>query len=273
MLGDAAGFARRHFGAADVVQQRSLAVVHVAHDGHHRRARQRFGLGVLLLVREGLRVVQRGNHGGVAQLFYHDHGGILVQRLVDGDHLAQLHQLLDDFGCLNGHLVRQFSHGNGLGHVHFQHPEFRCRCGAVVFAVAVTTALATGSGAPVGRAAGTGARVTPGFEFFLFGRIAGPAARQLGRFDLFARARCATCTSRFGAFGNRRAGCRFVQRAFDSTLGVHGRLGLFFLGSHGHLVGRGHHHPNGSGLGLGLAAAIAQNGSAFAFFQGRFFGD
>jgi hypothetical protein len=41
VLRDATGLARRHLGAADVVQQRGLAVVHVAHDGDHRRARQR----------------------------------------------------------------------------------------------------------------------------------------------------------------------------------------------------------------------------------------
>ena len=35
MLGNTTGFARGDFGAADVVQKRGLAVVHVAHDGHH----------------------------------------------------------------------------------------------------------------------------------------------------------------------------------------------------------------------------------------------
>jgi hypothetical protein len=37
----------------------------------------------------------------VAHFFHHDHRGVLVQRLVDGDHLAQLHQLLDDLGGLD----------------------------------------------------------------------------------------------------------------------------------------------------------------------------
>ena len=41
VLGNAAGFAGGHLGAADVVQQRGLAVVDVAHDGDHRCARQR----------------------------------------------------------------------------------------------------------------------------------------------------------------------------------------------------------------------------------------
>ena len=38
VLGDAAGFARDHIGLADRVEQRGLAVVDVAHDGHDRRA-------------------------------------------------------------------------------------------------------------------------------------------------------------------------------------------------------------------------------------------
>ena len=42
VLRDAAGLARGHLGA-DVVQQRGLAVVDVAHDGDHRRTRQRLG--------------------------------------------------------------------------------------------------------------------------------------------------------------------------------------------------------------------------------------
>ena len=39
MLGDAAGFAAHHIGLADGVEQRGLAVVDMAHDGHDRRAR------------------------------------------------------------------------------------------------------------------------------------------------------------------------------------------------------------------------------------------
>ena len=42
VLGDAAGFARGHLGAADVVEQRGLAVIDVAHDRDDRCARQRF---------------------------------------------------------------------------------------------------------------------------------------------------------------------------------------------------------------------------------------
>ena len=44
MLGDAAGFMGDDVGAADRVEQRRLAVIDVAHDGHDGRTRlQAFG--------------------------------------------------------------------------------------------------------------------------------------------------------------------------------------------------------------------------------------
>ena len=55
MLGDASGFLAHHVGRADGVEQRGLAVIDVAHDGHHRRA----GLHVL------------GNILGADEAFFH----------------------------------------------------------------------------------------------------------------------------------------------------------------------------------------------------------
>jgi hypothetical protein len=92
-------------------------------------------LAAAILVGEGFRIVQRRHHGLVAHFFHHDHGGVLVQRLVDGDHLAHLHQRLDDLRRLDRHLVRQFSHGDGFGHVHFNDARFH-RCGLLVVIVA-----------------------------------------------------------------------------------------------------------------------------------------
>ena len=108
---------------ADVVEQRGLAVVDVAHHGDHRRARQLLVLrcSALLFLEEGFRVVELGGKRLVAHFLDHDHRRLLVELLVDGDHLAQLHQLLDDLGGLDRHLVRQVGHADGLGHVHFLH--------------------------------------------------------------------------------------------------------------------------------------------------------
>ena len=121
MLGNAPCFAHRHFGTADVIQQRGFAMIHVAHYGHHRCTRQQFGsLCFHLFLGKGFRVVQRGLHRHVAHLFNHDHGCILIQRLVDGNHLSQLHQHLDHLRCLDRHFVCQLSHGNGFGYVNFK---------------------------------------------------------------------------------------------------------------------------------------------------------
>ena len=109
--------------ATDVVEQRGLAVVDVAHDGDDRRARQqlvlRFAVGLFL--EERVRIVQLGGERRVAHLLDDDHRRLLVELLVDRDHLAQLHQLLDDLGGLDRHLVRQVGDADGLGHVHFLH--------------------------------------------------------------------------------------------------------------------------------------------------------
>ena len=70
---------------------------------------------------ERLRIVKRGDHGLVAELLDDDHRRVLIKRLVDGDHLAELHQLLDDLGSLDRHLVREFGHGDRLGHMHLDH--------------------------------------------------------------------------------------------------------------------------------------------------------
>ena len=112
VLGDAAGLARRDLGAADVVEQRGLAVVDVAHDGDHRRARRRL-LGRVRHrrpagpPRSGLPCSSLGR---VAHLLDHQHRRVLVDRLVDGGHHAHVHQRLDDFGGLDGHLLRQLRH-------------------------------------------------------------------------------------------------------------------------------------------------------------------
>src|SRR5690606_29088342 len=47
VLGDPTGLARGDLGAADVIQQRGLAVVDVAHDGDHRRTRDLVALDAL----------------------------------------------------------------------------------------------------------------------------------------------------------------------------------------------------------------------------------
>ena len=159
VLGNAAGFAGRHLGAADVVEQRGLAMVDVTHDGDHRRPRlQRHILVFGRLFEEGIRIVELGGKRLVAHFLDDDHRRFLVQHLVDGDHRTHLHHDLDDFDRLDRHLVRQIGHGNGFRNMDFTHDDFGRRLEAALtiirrMAVLLVTVTATLPGtARIGRA-------------------------------------------------------------------------------------------------------------------------
>ena len=103
VLGDAAGLAGHHVGLADAVEQERLAVVDVAHDGHHGRPRALVGvlffvfflevarqqLGFLLLA--GVDQADLGADLGREEL---DH--VVGQRLRRHDHFALEHEEADD---------------------------------------------------------------------------------------------------------------------------------------------------------------------------------
>ena len=80
----------------------------------------------------------------VAHFFDQDHGSFLIQHLIDGHHLTQLHQLLDHLGCLDGHFVRQLGNGDGLRDMHFAYDRFG-RLLEISFAIVVVTATAAPS--------------------------------------------------------------------------------------------------------------------------------
>jgi len=120
VLGDAASLAAGDACAADVVEQRGLAVIDVTHDGDHRRAWLEGDIllvGARGLIEEGIRVVELRGKGFVTHFLDDDHRRFLVERLIDGHHRAHLHQRLDHFGGLDRHLVRQIGNGDRLGHI------------------------------------------------------------------------------------------------------------------------------------------------------------
>ena len=85
MLGDAAGLAGDHIRAADRVEQRGLAVVDVAHDRDHRRARlKRFG-SIDVGRRVDVDVGFADALDAVAELADQQLGGVLVDGLGDRD--------------------------------------------------------------------------------------------------------------------------------------------------------------------------------------------
>src|SRR3546814_20776893 len=66
VLGNAAGFAGCNLGAADIVQQRRLAVVDVTHTGNDGRARYGFGLGYLGHIAKSHGQFPLGGNAGMA---------------------------------------------------------------------------------------------------------------------------------------------------------------------------------------------------------------
>ena len=165
-------------------------MVNVAHHRHDGCARQQ--LGILLqhfVFGECLGVIQRSHDSFVAHLFHQNHGGVLIQWLVDGDHLAQLHQVLDHLGGFHGHFVGQLGHRNRLGDVHFKNTRFDDLRWCVVITITVIGATSTTWACPpVGRTPCTCARVSTCRDAFFLGGVTRPTAGEFCRFDFFASA-------------------------------------------------------------------------------------
>src|SRR6185437_5645770 len=128
VLGDAARFAGGDLGAADVVEQRGLAVIDVTHDRHHRRAGDLLALqlGALGMRCQGvLGVVLVVGHRRMTEFLDHQHGGVMIDGLVDGRHHAHLEQRLDHFRTLHRHLLRQVGDDVGLTHHDFTYHRRR----------------------------------------------------------------------------------------------------------------------------------------------------
>ena len=121
VLGDAARLARRDVGIAQRIEQRGLAVVDVAHHGHHRRARLQILGPVLDALEADLDVGLADPLGLVAELAHDQLGGVGIEGLIDGRHDAHLHQLLDHVGAAHRHPVGELGHGDGLGQHHLAH--------------------------------------------------------------------------------------------------------------------------------------------------------
>ena len=121
VLRDATGLTGDHVGVADVVQQRRLTVVHVAHDGHDRWARHPI-LGVVLLFLNGFRHLGADVFRLEAELLGYDVDRLRVESLIDGDHHTDAHAGGDDLGDGDVHHVGQVVGGDELREL--QDPAF-----------------------------------------------------------------------------------------------------------------------------------------------------
>ena len=124
VLRDAAGFARRDFRAADVVEQRRLAVIDVAHDRDDRRTRREIALidfDAVCAAASFRPSVSVGLHDLVAEFFDDEHRGVVVDDLIDCCHHAHLEQCFDDFGALHRHLLGELGDRDRFADRDFAH--------------------------------------------------------------------------------------------------------------------------------------------------------
>jgi hypothetical protein len=114
VLGDAAGFALGDARLANRVEQRRLAVVDVAHDGHDRTAgHQIFGARFLRLDLQ--QFLFERLHLDVRAELSRDHGCSRgIDRAVDGHHHAFVHQLLQHVLGLDVELRREIRNSHTL---------------------------------------------------------------------------------------------------------------------------------------------------------------
>ena len=122
VLRDAARFAGGDLRMADVVEERSLPVVDVAHDRDDGRTRFK-RIVVLLgeLVEIGFGIVGLRGNRPMPHFLDDDHRRFLVEHLVDRHHLAHAHERLDHLGRLHAHLAGKVRHRNRFGNLDFAH--------------------------------------------------------------------------------------------------------------------------------------------------------
>ena len=118
MLGDAAGLAGDDVGAPDRVEQAGLAVIDMAHDRDHGRARLQRFIGVDIGFRLDVDVAFADALDVVAEFGDEQLGRVLIDHLVDGDRHAHLEQRFDQIGGALGHAVGELADGDRLGNDH-----------------------------------------------------------------------------------------------------------------------------------------------------------
>ena len=120
-LRDAAGLACGNVGLADGIQNTGLAVVNVAHNADHRGTLHQILLRILFLREQAL----LDGHMHLVldlcvELLCQQRSGIKIDHIVDGVHLAHLHELGNDLAGLLLQAGSQLAHGDLVGDHHLQ---------------------------------------------------------------------------------------------------------------------------------------------------------
>ena len=94
-------------------------MVHVPHDGNHRRTIDLFTLYLIDGTYQfSLDIIVFLHYRIVPHLFHDQGGSITIQWLVDGYHHAHLHQFLDHLSRLDRHALGQIGNRYGLRYLH-----------------------------------------------------------------------------------------------------------------------------------------------------------
>ena len=121
MLGDPAGFAGGDIGRPQRIQERRLAVIDMAHDGHHRWAGHQAASVIRFAFQADFHVRCAHPLHLVAELMHHQFGGIALDTLGHRRGDAQLHELFHYLDAPHRHAVGKFLDGDGLRHHHLAH--------------------------------------------------------------------------------------------------------------------------------------------------------
>jgi len=115
MLGDTARFPRYHIGLADSIEQRCLAMVDMAHNGHYRRARLHFICVIRHIEDAKLHIGFSNPFGCVAKFLGNQLGHITVDHIAGFHHLSLSHQEFDHVNRALCHALCQFLYGDCFG--------------------------------------------------------------------------------------------------------------------------------------------------------------
>ena len=261
VLRNAAGFTGRNLGTTNVVEQRGLAVVNVAHDRDDRRTRQSGIFDVLQFTEDGFGIVRLGGDGLVAHFLDDEHRRVLIEHLVDRDHLPHLHEGLDHFGGLDGHLVGKVRNADRLRHLNFTHHLLLNLLNGFGMTVAVLAATAAGR-APAGLPGIVlTARLDRAAMLTLITEAVGAALAALLAVGRVALAAITGILLRLGGRTLRTSGLLGLVILGGRLLlsGLRGFGGLFsgldLLGGENSVLAV-HHGADAAGLLLGLAASF-----------------